>query len=130
MDIKVVGTWDFYQWGKGWDSLEQEKAWNEYWDNFNESHPDLHWRYVKIGSGFAQENLLVCGQCVVWLHPMNYTTYFRGSGVNVRTIENGKCITHREFKLEVLEEICKEVAKACNGTYLHKEVEIEISIKE
>ena len=26
-------------------------------------------------------------------------------------------VTRREFILEELEEICKEVAKACNGTY-------------
>jgi N-acetylmuramoyl-L-alanine amidase CwlA len=130
MYIKIFGTWDFYHWGKGWDSEEQAHSWNKFWHDFNESHPDSHWRYVEIGKGCTQEHLLVCGQCVVCLHPMNYTAYFRGSGVSVLTVENGKWVTRREFILEELEEICKEVAKACNGTYKHKEVEIEISIKE
>lgn len=129
MDIKVVGSWDFYHWGKGWDSLEQKKAWDEYWDNFNNTHMGFNWRNVKIGSGLSQENLLVCGKCVVWLHPMNYTAYYHGSGVIVQTIENGKCVTRREFLLEELEKICREVAEVCGGTYKHKETEVEISTK-
>jgi len=45
-------------------------------------------------------------------------------------MENGKWITRREFNLEELEKICKEVAEVCNGTYTHKEIEVEISTKE
>jgi hypothetical protein len=61
---------------------------------------------------------------------MNYTAYFHGSGVTVQTMENGKWVTRREYMLEELEEICKEVADYCNGTYTHKETEVEISTKE
>ena len=38
--------------------------------------------------------------------------------------------TRGEYLLEELEEICKEVAKVCNGTYTHKETEVEIINKE
>ena len=130
MDIKVFGSWDFYHWGKGWDSVEQARAWDKYWRDFNETHPGSRWRYLEIGEGVTQEHLLVCGQCVVWLHPMNYTAYYHGSGVSVQTMENGKWVTRREYLLEELEEICKEVAKVCGGTYTHKETEVEIITKE
>lgn len=66
MDIKVFGSWDFYHWGKGWDSVEQARAWNKYWSNFNETHADSRWRYLEIGEGVTQEHLLVCGNCLVW----------------------------------------------------------------
>ena len=72
----------------------------------------------------------MCGKCVVWLHPMDYTAYFHGTGVIDQAVENGKLVTRREYLLEELEEICKEVAKVCNGTYTHKETEVEIINKE
>ena len=103
MDIKVQGSWDFYHWGKGWDSIEQARAWDKYWRNFNDTHAGYRWRYIEIGEGYTCEHLLVCGQCVVWLHPMNYTAYYHGSGVSVQTMEDGKWITRREFNLEELE---------------------------
>ena len=130
MDIKVFGSWDFYHWGKGWDSVKQARAWDKYWSNFNETHAGFSWRYIEIGEGFTCEHLLVCGQCVVWLHPMNYTAYYHESGVSVQTMVDGKWITRREFKLEELEKICNGVAEVCNGTYKHKETEVEISTKE
>lgn len=61
---------------------------------------------------------------------MDYTAYFHGSGVTLQTMENGKCVTRREYMLEELEEICNEAAKFCNGTYTHKEIEVEIITKE
>ena len=61
---------------------------------------------------------------------MNYTAYFHGSGVSVQTMENGKWVTRREYLLEELEKICKEAAEFCNGTYTHKETEVEIINKE
>ena len=148
MDIKIFGAWDFYHWGKGWDSVEQARNWDLFWKSFNETHPASRWRYLEIGDGVAQEHLLVCGQCVVWLHPMNYTAYYHGSGevvwlypmnytayyygsgVSVQAMENGKWVTRRGYLLVELEEICKEVAKVCNGTYTHKETEVEIINKE
>ena len=148
MDFKIFGAWDFFHWGKGWDSVEQARDWDLFWKSFNETHPVSGWRYLEIGNGAAQEHLLVCGQCVVWLHPMNYTAYYHGSGESVQTMvwlrpiyyhgssesvqtmENGKWVTRREYLLEELEEICKEVAKVCNGTYTHKETEVEIINKE
>jgi hypothetical protein len=45
-------------------------------------------------------------------------------------MENGKWVTRREYLLEELEEICNEAAKFCNGTYTHKETEVEIINKE
>ena len=130
MDIKVFGSWDFYHWGKGWDSAEQARDWDLFWKSFNETHPDSKWRYLEIGEGVTQEHLLVCGNCLVSLHPMNYTAYFHGSGVTVQTMENGKWVTRREYMLEELEEFCKEAAKFCNGTYEYIETEVEISTKE
>ena len=126
MDIKIFGAWDFYHWGKGWDSVEQARDWDLFWKSFNETHPASRWRYIEIGDGVAQEHLLVCGQCVVWLRPI----YYHGSGESVQAMENGKWVTRREYLLEELEEICKEVAKVCNGTYTHKETEVEIINKE
>lgn len=130
MDIKVFGSWDFYHWGKGWDSIEQAKDWDLFWKSFNETHPTSSWRYLEIGSGITQEHLLICGHCVVWLHPMNYTAYYHGSGVSVQHYENGMWVTRREYLLEELEKICKEAAEFCNGTYTHKETEVKIITKE
>ena len=130
MDIRVFGEWDFYHWGKGWDSVEQAKKWEIFWKSFNETHPDSRWRYLEIGEGVTQEHLLVCGNCLVWLHPMSYVAYYHSSGVSVQTMKNGKWVTRREYMLEELEKICKEVAEVCNGTYSHKEIEVEISTKE
>ena len=130
MDIKVFGSWDFYHWGKGWDSAEQARDWDLFWKSFNETHPDSRWRYLEIGEGVTQEHLLVCGQCVVWLHPMNYTAYYHGSGVSVQTMEKVSKIISLTATNEELEKICKEVAEVCNGTYSHKETEVEIITKE
>lgn len=104
MDVAIVhGTFSgLYEWGKGWVSSEASNAWNEFLENLNATY----WHSVLV-EDFDKTWYLVGTHGSVYLHPMDFNAVFHNCGVH----------SADDFSCEELEEICKELAQACGGTF-------------
>jgi hypothetical protein len=102
-----------YGWGVGWLSGWQSAAWNEWFENLEDTvHPSF-WGYFKRNAGIGSQHL-VCASGSVYLHPMSMVCTIT-STLTSKRMENGKwVIVYPE--MEELKDILTGAANACGGT--------------
>lgn len=104
--IRIKGSWSgIYGWGTGYYDKEKYLNWENFWDNINA----IYWNSV-IANDTFNTRYLVTTSGSIYLHPMDFTTVLKSSGV----VCNGK---HFDGEVRELKELCEKAAKVCGGTF-------------
>lgn len=109
-----------YEWGVGWLSGEQKKAWDEYFENLAQTKRPIFWGYYKRNSA----QYLVSTGGSVYLHPMSVDAYLHG---NVTTKEMKGGVWVEVFgDVDELKEILTGAAEACGGSVEFSQMAISL----